>query len=316
MSKHVVASSIIAALMLLAGAAEAAGVKATLRSQVTSDLAHLRLADVASLQGDPREVARAGSILVAVAPRVGHVRRLDRVELSAIVRRAGQYPEIEWSGAPHIQITAAAVTLDGDEIGRAALAALRQTPGPASRKYELAHPVPAVEVPARDTRLRPRPLDAAPGARRVVWIDVMVDGSVYRSVQVPVRVMDERAVLVARRDMAPGEDVLPGGFEKVLRDVADLRSEALAPDALSGTGRLKRRVGAGEVLTKDSLLPAGSVLPGDQVRVIAQADQVRLEMRGTVVHGGAPGQRVDVRVAHSGEALNGTLLPDAAVLVR
>lgn len=314
--KPTITACLIAAFVLHPVSAGAATVRVTLRGMVTSDQPRLRLADIASLHGDRNEIARLGAIAVALAPRVGQVRRLSQAELAALVRRAGVNADIEWDGAPHVQVTMATVMVDGADIGRAALSAIASSPGPVSRRFALAHPVPSVGVPARAYQLRARPLQDAIAGRNVVWIDVVVDGSVYRAVRVPVRIEDQRPVLVARRDMAAGDSVLPAGFEPAVRDVAGLSGEAYAPDALHGGGRLQKRMRAGEVLTHDSLLPAGEVLPGDRVRVIAHAQRVQLEMEGVAVQGGAPGQRVNVKVTHSDEALNGTLLPDAAVLVR
>jgi flagella basal body P-ring formation protein FlgA len=52
------------------------------------------------------------------------------------------------------------------------------------------------------------------------------------------------------------------------------------------------------------------------VRVVARDAQMVIEVEGTVIHGGRPGQAVEVRVAHSDRALTGVLGAGATVVLR
>jgi flagella basal body P-ring formation protein FlgA len=291
-------------------------VRAALRSDAMVAGPQVLLGELAVLDGEAGDLAVLARAPVADAPRIGVVKRLRVADLDVALRRAHRQADLAWTGAAEVKISVAARTVDGGELGREALAALRSLPDAAGLKLELAA-TPPLEVPARAVSLRARPVAMAELAPHTpVWVDVLVDGQVYRSARVTVEVADERRVLVARTGMAAGEDAASSRFEAVTRNVAGMRSAPLAPDALPAGARLARQLRAGEILGRESLLAPGGVFAGDRVRVVARDAQMVIEVEGTVIHGGRPGQAVEVRVAHSDRALTGVLGAGATVVLR
>jgi flagella basal body P-ring formation protein FlgA len=223
---------------------------------------------------------------------------------------------ITWDGSAVALVRSAVRRIDGAENGDAVLDALRAV----DTRHELTFTFPraadGVDVPARAAALRARPVDAAALAPRMaVWVDVVVDGAVYRTVQVPVDVVREQRVLVARTELRAGT-VDVASFQVAARNVAG-QHPVVAADLPDGAPvRLARPLRAGQVLTADALMPADGVAPGDRVLVVARAGGAGVELEGVVVHGGRRGQAVDVLVAHSAQAIAGILLDSHTVSVR
>jgi flagella basal body P-ring formation protein FlgA len=308
---------LLAAMMLLGAEACAGVVRVALHPHAVVTGPQVLLGEVAALDGAAADVASLSRLPVAASPRAGIVRHLRVEEVDAALRRVRKESGVQLGGAAETSVTAAVRTIEGSELADQALAALRQLPEAAGMSLEPGGPVASLEVPAREFSLRARQIDAATLAPRMtVWVDVLVDGRVYRSAQVPVAVTDERTVLVALADMAAGDELVAARFETVRRNVAGARAAPLAAGKLQAGLRLARRLRAGEVLGQDCLALADAVMAGDRVRVLSRESGLLIEMVGTVVHGGVPGQAVDVRVAHSGQALKGVLAAGATVVLR
>ena len=305
----------VAAGMLSCVASVQAAVVAELRAQVTIDGRQVLLQDVASLSGDPVEIARFAGVVLCRAPRVGYVQRLDRKMIDATLRRHGRHGEIRWAGARAVQVASLAQTVSGDLIAQAALGALREMSG-VTLSPRLAREVPAVDVPARPWRLQTRRVDvAALTPRSTLWVDVVVDEHVYRSVQVAVDIEQVEPVLVARENMSDGDLVPRTAFEVVRRNVIGLKSAPVGVAQLRDRDRLARPLRAGEALTSDKILKTGAAVSGDRVRVRAIAGGAGVEVDGVLLHGGVHGQRVEVRLAHSAQPVAGTLIDGTTVVV-
>jgi flagella basal body P-ring formation protein FlgA len=307
----------VAAAMLAHAAAHAAPVTASLRQQVSVDRAQVELGDVAQLEGAAGDRAALEHVVVASAPRVGYVQRLTPAMLAAALRKTGVHADIAWQGSPTVQVTTTAQRIPGADITRAVMAALSAADPHRDYVFNPVRAAEPVEVPARAFSLRVRPLDRNAFAPRVgVWVDVVVDGDVYRSVQVPVEVVQERAVLVAHADLRAGTAVGPDQFDTARRNVVGAGPRVL--DRLPGgaRARLARPMRAGDVLTADKLMANDAVVSGDHVHVVARAGVAVIETDGVVMRGGASGDVVEVVTAHSAQPVSGILLDNHTVAVQ
>jgi flagella basal body P-ring formation protein FlgA len=307
----------VAAALLAHAAAGAAPVVANLRQQVSVDRAQVELGDVAQLEGAADARAALEHVVIGRAPRVGYVQRFTPAMLAAAIRKAGVQADIAWQGSPMVQVAATAQQVPGADITRAVMAALSATDPHGDFEFHIVHAPAAVEVPARAYSLRVRPLDGKAFAPHIgVWVDVVVDGDVYRSVQVPVDVAQERAVLVAHADLRAGVAVGLDQFETARRNVVGAGQHVLDRLPDGARVRLARPMRAGDVLTADRLMAGDAVVSGDHVRVVARAGAAAVETDGVVVRGGASGQVVDVLTAHSTQPVSGTLLDNHTVAVQ
>jgi len=273
----------------------------------------LALSDVARIEGVVGAAAQAGSSPVGFAPRLGQVLRLSPGMLAASLRRHGFTGDIVWRGADLVQVRTRSATVSGADIARAALAAARDAL-PAGSEVSLRRDVPDTDMPMCATRIAAR--DAVfhgGGAHAVVPVDLFCGHDVYRSVQVTVSGVIERAVMVAAGYTPPGARIDATQFRTERRNVAGLPSEAAAPGLLEQGRRTGRALKGGEILTVDKLAPSDAAAPGDRVRLLARAGEASVEAVAFIVHGGALGQRVTVRLGQDAEQVTGTLSAAATV---
>jgi flagella basal body P-ring formation protein FlgA len=162
---------------------------------------------------------------------------------------------------------------------------------------EVAAPLGEVQLTARmaaPTRLR---------ARMPVGVDVVVQGSLYRSVVVPLLVRELRPVYVARHTLAPGGRVTVDDFELREEDVAGLADEPLPPGGLDLPARMRQELGAGQVATVRQVALAGTVLRGDEVRLRTGAAGIAIETGAYAQANGVVGQRIPVKPMNSNETI-------------
>lgn len=299
--------------LLLAGAARAqqggGTVEIELRSDVLLDHARVVLGDVARLTvADAALRQQLETLPVAGAPLVGYVGQLGRAELDLAIHgrllAAGQ--RIVWSGAASVQLRRHSQTVDPERLADVASAYLQQAlaqryPG-AELTLALAEKPKAVAAPAGAIEFKARPLAEAPlQARMPVWVDVLADGAVYRSVVVLLAVTARQPVALALRGMAEGDAIGPADVRFSVEEVTGLRDLAAGAAALAVAPRLRQALQAGQIVTARQLAPAGMVLRGDRVRLLAGAAAIVVEKSAYAQADAEVGQLVRVQPEQSKE---------------
>lgn len=259
-----------------------------------------RLGELARIEAPSAELRTLLEDLPAArAPLAGYAERRGRTELDAWLRgqAALQGHRIVWRGADSVTLRTASASVSGVLLAREAAAYLLAAYGELHPALEAvpAGPVQDVAVPAGELQLRARPLEKGqPRTRMAVWIDVLVRGSVVRSVLVPMSVSAKRTVYVARHALAAGSEVVAADFEQHLRDVASMQDEPAAVGTLAAGGRLRLALAEGQPLLRKQLAPMGQVLRGDRVRLLAGAGGVRVETSAVAQENAVQGQPVRV----------------------
>ncbi|ATQ74314.1 flagella basal body P-ring formation protein FlgA [Massilia violaceinigra] len=275
--------------------------------------ARVTLADVAIVAGgEPLATLELG-----VAPRIGYVERLSREQIGLMIRRrAGVTREIAWSGAASVALQSQSQTIGSEALAqvavRSVLAAWQaRLPG---ITVDLAAPPGALEVPFGAIEIKARALsEPRLAARMPVWIDIRVDGAVYRSLVVALNVTARQPVHVARRALAAGTLADAGDFEQRDENVVALDAMPAAPAAAGW--RMRRALAAGQILTQASLPQPGMIFRGDTVRLLILRGAVEIEARGVALADAAPGQPLAVRLPNASEPVNARVSPTGAVVM-
>jgi len=295
-----------------------ASVGIALRENVVLEHARVTLADVATVQADERTSAAFNAIVLGHAPRIGYTERLTRAQIELLVRRHSDAGNavLSWTGANAVALHTAAQTVRGDAMTAAAIAALRSTYAAPGRQLDVstASPVADVDVPVGQLSIRPRALGGAALAPRTpVWLDLVVDGAVYRSVVVQLAPTMHQNAYVAKHALEQGAWVGAADFAVVQSNVAGVQAvpvvTALAPF------RLARPVKAGQLLDVSAQAPGGKVLRGDQVRVLVKAGQIGIETTATAMADAGPGQVLQVRPAGGKDIIAGRLDQSGTVTI-
>lgn len=300
-------TGLVAALLLAPALAAAGEVVFELAPVAQVSGPRLRLADLVRVESaDAALRQRLEALPLGHAPLVGQLETRSRAELDLLLRgqtlALGQ--QIVWRGASTVKIQRSGQLLDAMQLQAAAqqFVAQRFGAGLDALETRLDGGLPDLGAPLGALQLQVRPGSVTTLRKRMpVWVDVIVQDSVYRSVLVPLLVSARRPVYVARHDMAAGSVASAADFVQQVEDVAGLADEALALEGLNPGARVRQALAAGQVATVRHIAPAGMVLQGDHVRLQAGAAGIAIESDAVAQANGVVGQHILVRPEHSKE---------------
>jgi flagella basal body P-ring formation protein FlgA len=158
-----------------------------------------------------------------------------------------------------------------------------------------------------------RPLAGRALAQRFeVWLDVLWQGTVYRSLRVVLALEAPRRLYLARRDLEAGAVLAEADFD--LRDGNAALAAGPAASVLLPGARLRQALRAGQALAESQLLAPGALLRGEHAHVRWQAGPLQLERDAIALSDALPGEAVQMRMA-GGAVLGGRLQQDGTVRV-
>ena len=298
-----------------------ARVEISLRPEVTAEHAQVTLADVAALSTKDTELReRLANIPLGSVPRTGRDVRLDREQVMRWIRaQLGPAADISWTGARESRIRLGVRELPGADVAAQVVEAVRAAFARAGKRVEIAvsSPPPGIRSAAGrvDIAIRPLPDTAALARHLVVWADISVDGRFVRTVPVRLDVKVFAPALVATRDQAAGEVIDPSGV--IVREVEWSGHDAfpVLPER-SAHLRLRKRIAAGETLTRAHVERAPEVWRGQWATLRSHQGAVELETRAEVLQDGFPGQPVRVKLENATSAIMAYVSGPGVVEVR
>lgn len=273
----------------------------TLKKTVMVKSEFVKLSDIATIASVNEECAvELENASVAKAPRVGYMERISREELTRILRgfREMNGVRIAFHGADAVSIQSAAQTVDANAIADVAVREVQSQLNGRFAHLDVTVPAlpRAVNIPYGSIDIRARPLDMTHFyARLPVWVDIRVNGEIYRSVVVPVNIRAEREVMVAARDIPVGAEVSEKDFSVRMEDVAGFADPVEITEVRKGTVRMRRAIANGKILTQQDIYPAGAVLKGDVIKLTYSSATISLETTAIADQDGQTGEMIRVK---------------------
>ncbi|MFZ6646141.1 flagellar basal body P-ring formation chaperone FlgA [Undibacterium sp. TJN25] len=303
----------------------AAGSSTSVQVDLSADVAisqkRFTLGQIAVVKTDDNEIRKTvESLEVGQAPRVGYVEQYTKEELDRLIhsRVPLMRAALDWHGAKAVKVRAAGHSLDNAKVVESAREYLAKELGAKFKRVELnsAAPVADIELPTGEVSMTCRPLEMGRlYSRAPIWVDIRVNGEVYRSVVVTFTIKVAQEVYVAKRDLPAGTIALPSDFETRTEDVTDNPEGLVSANGLSEATRLRKAVGRGQMLRREQLSPEGLVFRGDSVKLILAEGGVVIETRAIAQQDGVVGQLVKVKPETSAEAFSGRVLVGGVVQV-
>lgn len=310
-----------AAVCLLGGTAQASEIVLTLRSEVLLTQAQLRLGDIAEVStADAARQQAWRQLPLGLAPLAGQLEQRGRAELDLVLHAQALAPgnTIVWRGASSVRLQRASQMLEGERLLELAQQQVRQVFAAPDLALEirLAAPLVPLLAPAGDLQYQARLADASRlRARMAVWIDVTAQGTLYRSVLVPLAVQAYREVYVARRALPAGTLATAADFALRREDVAALAAPALVAGALDAGLRVRQGLAPGQVAGVRDMAGDDMVLRGERVRLVSNSAGIAIETSAYVQADAVVGQRVRVRPERSNETVEARVLASGLVSI-
>lgn len=290
-------------VVALAPMAVAAGNPAviTLRAQATVSSAHVLLADIADVRGaDAMQRERLGAIKIAPAPAPGTRRTVTAKDVAQRLARATE-TKVVVEGSSTTTIERPVAEYAGVAFIDAARDFVRmrlaeQHPELSRVEVIAAGDFPAVRGPAGEWRLIARATRGDALAKRVsVWIDLEVDGAVYRSLPVWVGVSAYRPVMVAQRAYRSKESLAASHFAVEERDIAGLRETPLPVGTSLDGLRARRALFPGAIVQAGDVEARPSVVADEEIDVQLRAGPIAINTRAIAEEEGSEGAYIRVR---------------------
>lgn len=294
-------------------------VRLVLKSEAIVSTNEVRLRDVAEITVNKPSLQRSlEDLLIAPAPRVGYVEQVTRLQLNNLLkaRQESAASQIEWAGASLTKIRTSAQTVAAADLSAAAVDGVRSQLGNQFPSLEI-KPGAApkdVSVPNGDLTLRIRPIDSNQlYAKIAVWVDILVNGSIYRSVVVPLYLHLDSEVLIAKRNIPEGSSAVAADFEIRKENVVGVNG-VLAKSALVGSSpRLRKAIAQGQILTSKHLVQTGAVLRGDWVKLIYIDAAISLETRALAEQNGQIGDVISLKLNNNADSITGRIVAAGVV---
>lgn len=293
-----------------------------LKSEVMVSAGEVRLGDVADISTSQPDLRKALEVVVVgTAPRVGYVEQISRLQLMNLLkaRQESGTAQIEWSGPILTKIRTSAQTVTAASISETAITGVQAQFAARfpSLEIKLATVPKDVAVPTGDLALRIRPVDAQQlYAKIAVWVDIFVNGNIYRSVVVPLYLQQEGEVLVARRNIPEGSNAMAADFELRRENVIGINGPVVK-NALAGNApRLGKAIAQGQILTSKHLVQSGAVLRGDWVKLIYADAAISLETRALAEQNGQIGDVIALKLNNNADSITGRIVSAGVVEVQ
>jgi len=308
-------------VLVAVGTAAAAGGaprgRVTVAAQATVHAPTIRLADIATLEGD--DVAALGATGFGPAPTAGETRTLEGAAvLQALHREAGTLDNVTYTIPALVRVRRAAQDVSETAVRKVLEDFLAETLGTQAenavlRTVELPGPI---RIPEGAYRARVISPPGVPLLGRVrLQIEFMVDDRPAKSVWVTADIGLYGPVVVARRPIGRGERVGAADVTVARRDRSQFPGDVLG-DAAEAEGLFARgAIAAASPIRRQDVAVPPVVHRGDVVLLVAQRAGLRITTPGEVREDAALSQSVRVVNRSSRKEVTGSVLDASTVVV-
>ncbi len=310
----------LAAALLLAAPAWAAGITVAVNAEATVSGPHITLGELATITGDDRERVKALSALkLGAAPSPGHRIVLTGDTLGVRLAAAGgDYSEITWQVPPAVTVTSAAQTISGERLLAAATEAVQSLVGGDADSEISIVPVGTVpDVMAPLGRLDIK-ADIPSGVRfnapTAVVVAVSTDGRPFTTVSVRFNVKAYQQIVVAARNIAAREELTAENVRSERRDIGKISGYITDISKVLGLA-VRRPLTAGTPLTEASVDKPVVMKRGAAVTILVKAGDMVVAAGGQAMQEGREGELIRVQNVTSKRIVNARVVDANTVQV-
>lgn len=311
--------SVVVIFLLTAAAFGQALINVKIAPESETDDDIVTLGSVAQMEGEAALSGRLRAISLGYAPAVGGVREISRTQISAAIAAAGiDSRSLRIELPDRILVRRRGVRLPPEEIGNAVEAEFRRRFVNGSIellrfRYDAPEEISIapgdVDIKADFASVR------NPFGRISVPVEIRVSGRVVRRFPVNVESAATTTVLVAKRDLKPGEKLPDIDITAERRPIErSLRSYFATPDEIRGMSPI-RPVIAGTVLVREDFISTVVIKAGDPVRVEARSAGLKIIISGEARASGRIGDRIAVKNLQSGAILQAVVVDEGLVRI-
>ena len=308
---------------MLLGTLLLSSVAITLPAEATVGGAEISLGEIATITGDDAaQVQRLEAISLGYAPAPGYTRVFHQWKIESLVRQQAAGAEVSITGSPSCRVAPLTSVVPSEDIAAAALGALEQLLD--GQDVEISSPGELEDEVVPQGRssvtVRAKVGAAAMSSSRAngrwsVPVELVVDGTPYRTVWVPYQVTLYRVVPVLVRDVPRGEQIGPADIvEKRVPVTTDGAEEPLARIELVGATAKRLLSKEQPVLTRD-VARVVAVQKGETVNLTIKKGKILVNAQVVSLQNGYLGDVVAIRVLLSDKDLTARVVGKGQVRI-
>ncbi len=275
------------------------------------------LAEIANVQADAGAAQRINSVTICSSPLPGKSRKITREQIVIALRRGGIADGTYDLLCPaQVSIMRDQRTVSGQMLFDTAKgfaqssATWSGTVAIESLRLPMDQPVPVGEL---ELRVRA----GCQGIRKgqcSVPVEIVLDGKVYRLVQVSINVRIIAPILIATKAITRGEALTADNTAVEERDITRLPDDALT-EAPAADMTASSPFAQGAVIRKQWVCAPPAVKSGDSVLVIVESQGMKVTDKGTAAQDGRPGDRIRVRMGGDAREIRATVSEPGIVTI-
>lgn len=261
-------------------------------------------------------------LVICSPPQPGNVRTINSRYVQTKLYQAGlKQGSFELGGADIVRIYVSHTVLSVDAFREALEQAVYERlseQGISSEDVliDVASTLFEISLPEGDVKFSfDMPSTFRSGSYNAIKSSVFVDGKLYLSRTVMVRVGIFQDVLVAKRRIAMHETLVEDDFSLDRLEVTGAMTSPLVYEILPGKMRASKTILQGKVLTQDLVEPIPDAFANDVVAIRVTVGNVYIETIGVLVSDSRIGERVAVRNMDSNTIVSGILVQRDVVVI-
>ena len=260
---------------------------------------HILLSEIAEVAGpDSALVSKLKAIRIGNAPPLGISKKVKRFFCRQRIEQEGiGLSSVSFSGPETVTVQLAAVAITASDIKEATYAFIKKETSyaPEDIILEFKHVSEEVLIPKGHSSVELRPLNNGPlKGNTLIYLAVMVDGTIYRKLPVSLKIRVFERVVVAGRRLERNlilteEDVYLKRLETTL-----LRHDVIT-NVEQVIGKATRQIiNTGKVIYRDRIDVPPIIKRGELITLVAQFGNVRVTALGKAKEDGRAGDRIAV----------------------
>ncbi|HHV62005.1 MAG TPA: flagellar basal body P-ring formation protein FlgA [Firmicutes bacterium] len=275
--------------------------------------AKILLGDIATISGAPAPVEdEIKRIEIGPAPIVGYKRTVSLASVKIHMRQAGvDLSRVTFEGAGSTSVTARAMAITGEELVRVAVEYILSTM-PWKRNevsIECERTPDNLLTPLGEVRLEAErlPITQYLGTT-TVRVNVILDGKVYKSVPVVLRLNVVKEVVVATRTIIKGQVVTADAVTRELRQLSALEMDP-ATDPAAVVGKVAARtIREGTLITAGAVEEPPLIKRGDIIQIVVRLGGVTVTTAGEALEDGKLKDLIRVKNLESGRQVEAVVV--------
>ena len=293
----------------------------TLPSESKVSAVSMNLGSIATIKGNDDSIIKSLSqLVIGKAPRVGLSVIVTKDYLKRHVERnlTESNLTINWVGADRVRIKTVGIEIKQQELISKAVTELRKHLSSDYESIEIdyrginkALSVPAVPYDINVREIRSKDIKK----RTCVWVDIVIDDKNYESIPVWLDVTIMKKAYIATNKIIMGNAVIPAllSYESADITLADGKPIFSRNDFFGM--RAKMTILEGEIITTNDLEAIPLVQKYEDVTIVAEYKNVKIEVEGTAVQDGHYNEFIYVKRKNSKEKIKSKVIARNTVKV-